>query len=95
MALGVDKILEVVADAEVLLVSGIVIVKDCMDGVSFGDVIANMSRLAAVGKSIDELRKDIPAALPELKDLDAAEVARIGSAGYVLVQKVIEAIRKK
>ncbi len=45
-----------------------------------------------MASEIKALVKDIPAALPELADLDAAEAGQVGAAAFSLVKQVIVAI---
>jgi hypothetical protein len=41
---------------------------------------------------VAELAKDAPAAMPELKDIDAADAGQIAAAAYGLVRAVMVAI---
>ena len=90
---GIDKSLEVFADLTVLAVSGVEIAKSCRHGIGISVILGSFGRLVSLGKSVEELIKDLPAALPELCDLDGAESARIGQAAYDLVKRVLEAVK--
>jgi hypothetical protein len=92
--LGVDKSIEVIDDLAVLAIEGIAIAKDIKkDGWGYVNLLSNLGHMGKCVKAIQELVADAPAVLPELKDLDAAECARLGAAGYALVSKVIDEIR--
>lgn len=92
--LGVDKSVEVIDDLGVLVVSGIAIVKKFAQGGGVGAILGSIGELVSVAKSVEELVKDLPGALPELKELDGPECARLGAAAYGLVAKVLVAVKK-
>lgn len=93
MKLGIDKTLEVFSDLTVLAVSGVEIAKTFKGGVGVGSILGSIGKLVALGKSVEELIKDLPAAMPELLELDAAESSRIGQASYELVRKIMDAVK--
>mgnify|MGYP001610160756 CR=1 FL=1 len=93
MGHGIDKTLEVFDDLGVLAVSGISIAKEFKHGVGIGAIIGSVGKLLALSKSVEELVKDVPASLPELLDLDGQESAKVASAAYVLVKKIVDAIK--
>lgn len=90
---GIDKTLEVFADLTQLAVDGVGVAKSFRHGIGIGVLFGSFGRLLSIGKSVEELIKDLPPALPELVDLDGAECARIGQASYDLVKKVLEAVK--
>ncbi len=93
MKVGIEKSLEVFSDLGLMAVSGVQIAKSFKNGIGIGTILGSMTQLVALGKSVEELVKDLPAALPELVDLDGQEAARIGQAAYDLVRKVLEAVK--
>lgn len=93
MAVGIEKSLEVFADLQLLAVSGVELAKEFRHGVGLGALLGSLGKLKDLAKSVEELLKDVPAALPELLDLDAAESAKVGAAAYELVKKVVDAVK--
>ncbi len=89
---GISKTLEVFDDLGVLAVDGIIVAKSFAHGAGIGAVMGSIGKLMEIAKAIEELVKDIPQALPELKDLDASEVSILSSKAYALVKKVIESV---
>jgi len=83
---GVEKSLEVLQSAKALVINVIEISKD---GFSLKD-------LNNVFKAIQEL-KDISEAasgvLPEVKELDAAEVGQLAAASYAAVLEIMAAVK--
>ena len=86
VVLGVSKTLEVFEDVKVLAVQGIHVVKG---GVGLG----SLGKLLELAKAVNELIKDVPAALPELQDLDQQESAQLAQAAFGLVKSIIEAVK--
>lgn len=84
--LGVEKTLQVFDDLGEIAVSAVSIGKKGVSFSAFGDLL----KVLGAGK---ELIQDAPAALPELMELDQAESAKIGQAAYVLVKKIIDAVK--
>jgi hypothetical protein len=84
--MGIDKTLEVFESLGSLAATGLQIAKG---GIGIGSI----GKILDVMKDINELVKDIPAALPELQDIDGAEAARIGQAAYGLVKKILAAAK--
>jgi hypothetical protein len=91
---GVDKTLEVFQDLSGLAVSGVKIAKTFKNGIGVSAILGSIGQLVQLGKSVDELIKDLPAALPELADLDGVECAKIGAAAYDLVKKGLVAVKE-
>lgn len=86
--MGVDKCLEVMDDVGGCAVIVIGMVKDGKIG------IGSIGKLMDLMKHANELIKDIPDALPEMQDLDAAEVGKLGAAGFMMVKKIIAAVKQ-
>lgn len=93
VSLGIDKTLEVFDDLGVLAVKGVAIAKEFSHGVGIGAIMGSVGKLMDLSKAVQELIKDVPAAAPELLDLTAEESAKIGQAAFVLVKKMIDAIK--
>lgn len=91
---GVEKTLEVFSDLTVLAVAGVGIAKEFKNGVGIGAVLGSVGKIVKLGQSVEELIKDLPAAMPELMELDSKECALIGGAAYDLVKKILEAVKK-
>ena len=83
--IGIAKTLEVFDDITKLIVSGVVVYKQ-------GVGLKSLMQLGSIIDSLTELVKDIPPALPELKDLDKEESARLGAATYSMLRTVAEAL---
>ena len=82
--LGVGKTLEVFEDLGAV---GVVIAGMVKNPMSIMDFFKLMALLNAA----KELIVDLPAALPELADLDASETGMLAGAVYSLVEKLIKA----
>lgn len=89
---GIEKTLEVFDDLTVLTIAGISVAKEFKHGVGISAILGSINKILAIGKSVEELIKDLPGALPELLDLDGQESSQIGVAAYTLVKKVVESI---
>jgi hypothetical protein len=85
MALGVQKSLEVITDVEVLVVEVVDLLKSGVSLSKFGKI------LTIVGV-VQELVADAKEALPELKEVDAAEAGKLAEASYKAVQKIVQAL---
>ena len=90
---GIDKTLEVFSDLKVLAISAVELAKNFKRGMTLPAILKSIDDLLKLGKSVTELVKDLPGALPELVDLDSKESAQIGAAAYDLVKALIEAIK--
>ena len=90
---GIDKTLEVFHDLSGLIVSGVGITRNFKGGAGLSSILGSIGELIKLSKTVEELIKDLPAALPELLDLDADESAIIGHASYELVKKVLDAVK--
>lgn len=90
---GIDKTLEVFQDLGSLAISGVEIARNFKYGIGIKAIMGSVDDLIKLGKSVEELIKDLPPALPEIMDLDSAETAKIGAAAYDLVKKVMDAIK--
>lgn len=84
---GIDKSLEVFDDVTKLLVSAVSIYKS---GIGMTSVFA----FGKIMDSLAELVVDLPGAVPELMDLDAAESAKLGEAAYKLLHELGAAFAK-
>lgn len=92
--LGVDKCLEVIEGIGDAAVEGIEIAKDIQkDGAGVMNLLSNVPHLLKIAKHIQEIVKDAPGALPELKELDQQDVVRLSASSYGLVIKLIRAVR--
>lgn len=91
--MGIEKALEVFDDLGILAISGVTLAKEFRHGVGIGAILGSLGKIVALAKSVEELVKDVPAALPELMDLDGMEAAKIGQAAYLLVKKMVDAIK--
>ena len=93
MALGIERTLEVIESLGEMAVVGVTVAK-AVQGGGFISVIRAADKLAAMGMAVQELIKDVPAALPEMRDVDAQEAAKLGAAAYKVVVRVIAAAAK-
>lgn len=84
--LGIQRTLEVFEDLGGIAVIGISLAKG---GISLG----SLGKILDLVKEAKELISDVPAALPELMDLDGMESAKIGQAAYGLVKRIVDAIK--
>lgn len=84
--MDVTKTLETFDDLGNIAVDGITLVKKGISFASFGAIIDLLGQ-------VKELVADAPMALPELMDLDAAEAAQVGQAAYVVVSKIMVALK--
>jgi hypothetical protein len=84
--IGIQKTLEVFDDLGGLAVAGIGIAKS---GISLGSLM----KIAEIIKNAKELIEDVPQALPELMDLDAMEASKVGQASYMLVKRILDAVK--
>lgn len=82
--MGIDKTLEVFEDITKLAVSGIKLYKG-------GIGLNTFSQMWGVIESVKELVLDLPAAMPELLDLDNDECAKLGRAAHRMLSEVAEA----
>ncbi len=83
---SIDNTLSVFSELSKLSLDGISIVK------AGGLKLSELGKLLDVAIQIGKLVKDVPASLPELKDLDAQEAAQVGAAAFDLVKGIIVAI---
>jgi len=83
---GIDKTLEVINDIGDFAVAAIAIVKS---GVGFG----SLPKLIDMARAVNECIKDVPAALPELKDIDPKESGVLAEKSYEMVLKIIIAVK--
>ncbi len=91
MALGVEETLATIAEIQSTAVDAIKLAKDASaGGLHWGEVLGDVIRIAVDAKA---LATDAPLALPELKDLQADEVAKIGAAAYTCVMAVLAAVK--
>lgn len=84
---GIEKTVECFDDLGNLAVAAIGIVKT--GGFSFGSLPKILQAVAQIG----ELVKDLPGALPELQDLDSTEAAQVGAAAFIMVKKIVDAVK--
>lgn len=82
---GIEKTLATFDDVATLTVDVIAIVK------AGGFKLSVLGKIFELASVVGVLISDAPAALPELKDLDAAEAAKLAGAAYDMVKKVITA----
>lgn len=82
---GIDKTLETLDDVGELVADAVTLVKR---GVGLG----SLPRLLEILRDVQALAEDAPAALPELKDVDAVEAGRIATSAYTQVKKIVAAI---
>lgn len=90
MSLPVTKTLETIADVQAVVVDGIALAKAAGKG-ALG-IPALLSAVLKVAADVKEVVADAPAALPELKDLDASETGKVAEATYALVKAVVAAL---
>jgi len=84
--MSVPNTLQVIADVQALALSAVALVKG-------GKIsILDLPQFLSLFEELVTISKDLPAALPELKALDAADVGTITSAGYTLVQTIFTAL---
>ncbi len=86
--MGIDKTIEVFDDLGNMAVAGVAIVK------SGGKIWKSLPRLMEILGAVRELISDVPGALPELRDIDAAESGKLAEAGYNLARRVINAVKE-
>ncbi len=86
MALGVTKSIEVIQDIQLVALSVSKLFK------SGGFSIFRISEILKLVADVQELVSDAQGALPELKDLDAAEVGKLTEASYSAVRNIIAAL---
>ena len=84
-SVGVDKTLEVIQDISGIVTASIAVAKS---GVNLGSIPAFLK----IAQHAVELLKDAKAALPELKDIDGNEAAKIGEASYKLIREIVAAV---
>ncbi len=90
VAIGIDKTLETISDLTSLGINAIYLAKAATRGVlGWGQILAGVVKVAG---DVKELVADAPSALPELKDLDSAEMGVIGSAAYDAVKAIVMAL---
>lgn len=83
---GIDKTIETFSDLGKLSSDLIAIVK------AGGFKLSVLPSILDLAKQVGELVADAPSAIPELKDLDAAEAAQVGAAAFELVKSLISAL---
>lgn len=88
MTLPVTSTLKTIADLQVLAVDGVDLVKNLATS-----PLGGLFKLFGIASDIKALLVDAPAALPELKDLDAAEASQVGAAAFALVVAVAAAVK--
>lgn len=89
--LSVTKSLETITDAKLIIVDSIGIAKAAQKGViGWAQILAGVFQVAI---DVKELAVDAPEALPELKDLEASEVAQLSAAAYDAVAAVVAALK--
>lgn len=86
---GVQKSLEVISAVTALVVDVADVVKN---GVSLGN--GSLLKLWDALSELQKISKDASAVLPELKDLDAAEVGQLGSAAYGAFQSIVSTLKQ-
>ncbi len=86
--IGIAKTLETVADLKAMTVDAIRLAKAAQKGgvLSWPAIFNGVLK---VGGDVKELVGDAPLALPELKDVDAAEAGQIATAAYDLVKTIV------
>lgn len=83
---GIDHVLVSVDGVKKLVVDAVTLVKD---GISFSD----LPQLFKVLNDLKVLVDNVPASLPELKDLDPAESGQVAEASYKAVQEILAALK--
>jgi hypothetical protein len=89
---GIVKSLESIDDIQEIAVSAVKAVK-VLQGGGFGQYMKVLMLMFAAAQSAGELVHDGPEALPELKDLDAAEAGQLSARAYELVVAVLAALK--
>ncbi len=90
MSLGITSVLKTIADLQDLAIHGIDLAKAASGGpFALGAILAGVVKLAG---DVKDLVADAPMALPEMADLDSAEVGKLGSASYDCVKAVLAAL---
>lgn len=87
MTTGILHTLKMIADVKTLMLDVIQIAKT---GVGMGAVFQVIEMLKGVRVIIGE----VPGVVPELKDLDSSEAARLAEASYDIFKSLVEAIVK-
>jgi hypothetical protein len=87
---GIENVLKTIKDLEAVAVDGIALAKAATRGpLGIGGVFAGVVKVAG---DVKDLVADAPKSLPELKDLDGAEVGQIGASAYGCVKAVLVAL---
>lgn len=90
-AVGITRTLEVMEELGTMAAIGVTLAKDFKGGTGLGAVLRNADKIMSLAAAMTELIADLPAALPELRDLDAQEAAQLSTATYAMVRKIIAA----
>lgn len=85
---GIQKSLESIDDLAKIIIGLSEVLKD--GGLS----LKNLGKIFRLLGDLKELFDDGKNALPELKDLDAGEIAMLTQGGWVAIQKIWDAIKK-
>lgn len=90
MSTGIVHVIKTIADLQETAVDAIGLVQAATRGpLGIGAVFAAIVQVAG---DVKALVADAPAALPELQDLDGAEVGQIGAAAYECVKAIMSAL---
>lgn len=84
---GIDKTLATVSDVRELLMDGVALVKAGNLG------LGSAQKAIEIAQDLYKLAMDAQGAMPELKDLDVVESARLTAAVYSAVRDVMVAMR--
>lgn len=84
---GIQNSLQVMADLQALVLN-------VADLVKHHSLIEIFKKLGPIEAAAKDLVKEGPLALPELKSMNADDVAQLSRAAYLLVQAVVAAVAK-
>lgn len=91
MSLPITQTLKTLSDLQTVIVDGVKMAKDAAAG-GFGSWAKLFTDVMGVASDVRSVVTDAPGALPELKDVDAAEAGQIATAAYDLVKAVVAAV---
>lgn len=91
MSVGITKTLGVIAAVKDAAIQGVAVSK--LLPVNFWNIVKFVPVVQKLVTDLQVVAQDAPDVLPELQDLDAAEVGQIGSAAYQAVVDVVKALQ--
>jgi hypothetical protein len=87
---GIVSTLKTIAAIQSISIDAIKTAKDATGGPF--KIVKLLGDVARIGDDVKELVADAPAALPELKDIDASEAGQIAEASFGLVKAILAAL---